>query len=102
MKETYKKQKITFSLNALVLKLLSQEQEREKGDKQGAIILNTIPLMYTDKHKEPIIVMGEFRYLVWQCRNKAVFGNRTFTQEKFLYIFKQKLPRMSVSNATFV
>jgi hypothetical protein len=56
-----------------------------------AIMLNMIPKTETAMRAKLLRCLGEFRLLVWTCRNKAVYENRSYNSDVFHYIFDRKV-----------
>jgi hypothetical protein len=70
-----------------ILKEIIEMYASNDVDMYKVITLNMIPKVPRDVEHKILILLAEFRRLVWCCRIKCVFEQRTYTPELFALIF---------------
>jgi hypothetical protein len=73
------------------LRTIIQKHTKIQVDMYQAIMLNMLPKMEKTMKIKLLRCLGEFRLLVWTCRNKAVHENKFYNREAFHCIFQQKV-----------
>ena len=70
-----------------ILKEIIEMYASNDVDMYKVITLNMIPKVPRDVEHKILILLAEFRRLVWCCRIKCVFEQRIYTPEMFALIF---------------
>jgi hypothetical protein len=86
----------TIQLALAALKETIAKNTTEKVDMYKIIMSNILP--NTDKYirLQLLRVLAEFRALVWDCRNRAVYEHRIYSDGLFLKLFESKIQNIEI------